>query len=47
MGIEETAEMWIRVEAFCDGLGDDGICKANPGGQTEPFSFRGNFPRGM
>jgi len=31
MGIEETAETWIRVEAFCDGLGDDGVCQANAG----------------
>jgi hypothetical protein len=26
MGIEKTAEMWVRVDLFCDGLSNDGIC---------------------
>ena len=26
MGIEKIAEMWIRIDLFCDGLGNDGIC---------------------
>ena len=26
MGIEKIAEMWIRINLFCDGLGNDGIC---------------------
>ena len=26
MGIEETAETWVRMDLFCDGLGHDGIC---------------------
>jgi hypothetical protein len=26
MGIEETAETWIRIDLFCDGLGRDRIC---------------------
>ena len=26
MGIEETAETWVRMDLFCDGLGKDGIC---------------------
>ena len=35
MGIEETAETWIRVEVFCDGLGDDGICPRGAGDELE------------
>ena len=26
MGIEETAETWIRIDLFCDGLENDGTC---------------------
>jgi hypothetical protein len=26
MGIEETAETWVRIDLFCDGLGDGGSC---------------------
>jgi hypothetical protein len=26
MGIEETAETWVRMDLFCDGFGHDGIC---------------------
>src|ERR1700691_3127228 len=26
MSIEETAETWVRMDLFCDGLGHDGIC---------------------
>jgi len=26
MGIEETPETWVRMDLFCDGLGNDGIC---------------------
>jgi hypothetical protein len=26
MAMKETAETWIRIDLFCDGLGDDGIC---------------------
>ena len=26
MGIEKTAEVWVRIDLFCDGLGNDGIC---------------------
>ena len=26
MGIEETDETWVRIDLFCDGLGNDGIC---------------------
>src|ERR1700733_3808921 len=30
MGIEETAETWVRIDLFCDGLGNDGICAGDP-----------------
>jgi len=26
MAIKETAETWVRIDLFCDGLGIDGIC---------------------
>jgi hypothetical protein len=26
MGTEETVETWVRLDLFCDGLGDGGIC---------------------
>lgn len=26
MALKETAETWIRIDLFCDGLGDDGMC---------------------
>jgi hypothetical protein len=30
MGIEETAETWVRIDLFCDGIGNDGICAGDP-----------------
>jgi hypothetical protein len=38
MGIKETAETWIRVEVFCDGLGDDGVCLVSAGDELERIS---------
>jgi hypothetical protein len=35
MGIEETTETWIRIEVFCDGLGEDGICPVRAGDELE------------
>jgi hypothetical protein len=35
MGIEETAETWVRMDLFCDGLSRDGICA---GDQLERIS---------
>ena len=26
MAIKETAETWVRIDLFCDGLGNDGTC---------------------
>jgi hypothetical protein len=26
MGIEESTEIWTRVDLYCDGIGDDGTC---------------------
>jgi hypothetical protein len=26
MAIVETSEIWVRIDLFCDGVGDDGIC---------------------
>jgi hypothetical protein len=38
MGIEETVETWVRVDLFCDGLGDDGICLLGADGELEGIS---------
>ena len=38
MGIKETAETRIRVEVFCDGLGDDGVCLVSAGDELERIS---------
>jgi hypothetical protein len=29
VGINKTAETWVRFDLFCDGLGNDGICVAD------------------
>jgi hypothetical protein len=29
--IKETAETWIRIDLFCDGVGNDGICLLGSG----------------
>jgi hypothetical protein len=29
MGIEETAETWVCIDLFCDGLGRDGVCASD------------------
>jgi hypothetical protein len=31
MAIEEFAETWIRVDLYCDGLGEDGTCVLDAG----------------
>jgi hypothetical protein len=38
MGIEETAETWIRIDLFCDGLGNDGTCLFGPRDEWERIS---------
>ena len=38
MGIEETPETWVRIDLFCDGLGDDGICLFGTDGALEAIS---------
>jgi hypothetical protein len=38
MGIEETAETWIRVDLFCDGLGNDGTCLCGAREESERIS---------
>ena len=38
MGIKETAETWVRIDLFCDGLGDDGICLLSADGELEGIS---------
>ena len=35
MSIKESAETWVRIDLFCDGLGRDGICA---GDQSESLS---------
>ncbi len=38
MAMEETAETWIRINLFCDGLGDDGICVRDASGDLRMIS---------
>jgi hypothetical protein len=38
MGIEERAETWVRVDLFCDGVGDDGICLLGASGESARIS---------
>ena len=38
MGIEETAETWIRIDLFCDGLGNDGTCLFGARDESERIS---------
>jgi hypothetical protein len=38
MGIEETAETWIRIDLFCDGLGNDGTCIFGARDESERIS---------
>ena len=38
MGIEQTAETWVRIDLFCDGLGDDGICLRGADGELRAIS---------
>ena len=28
--MEETTETWVRIDLFCDGLGDAGVCVRDP-----------------
>ena len=35
MGIEETAETWVRIDLFCDGLGDESPCLFGCGHEPE------------
>ena len=38
MGIEETAETWVRIDLSCDGLGDDGVCLRGADSELERIS---------
>jgi hypothetical protein len=38
MGMAETAETWIRIDLFCDGLGDDGTCVRGANGDLDRIS---------
>jgi hypothetical protein len=38
MGMAETAETWIRIDLFCDGLGDDGTCVRGTNGDLDRIS---------
>jgi hypothetical protein len=38
MGIEETAETWVRIDLFCDGLDNDGICLGSTADDLERIS---------
>ena len=35
MAIKVTAETWVRIDLFCDGLGNDGICLLGAGDEFE------------
>ncbi len=38
MAIKETAETWVRIDRFCDGLGNDGICLVGASDELESIS---------
>jgi hypothetical protein len=38
MGVEETAETWIRIDLFCDGLGNDRTCRFGTRDESERIS---------
>jgi hypothetical protein len=38
MAMEETAETWIRIDLFCDGLGGDGICVRDANDELDRIS---------
>ena len=38
MGIEETAETWVRIDLFCDGLDNDGVCLQGASDDLEGIS---------
>jgi len=38
MGIEETAETWIRIDLFCDGLDNDATCLFGARDESERIS---------
>ncbi len=46
MGIEETAETWVRVDLFCDGLGNDATCLFGAGDEPERISDVAPIQRG-
>jgi hypothetical protein len=46
MGIEETAETWIRIDLFCDGLGNDGTCLFGARDESERISDIAPTPEG-
>ena len=38
MAIKVTAETWVRIDLFCDGLGNDGICLLGASDELERIS---------
>jgi hypothetical protein len=38
MGMVKTTETWVRIELFCDGVGDQGICVRSPGDELDRLS---------
>jgi hypothetical protein len=46
MAMKETAETWIRINLFCDGLGDDGICVRDATGDLKTISDVAPTPEG-
>ena len=35
MALEESKEIWTRIDLFCDGIGDDGTCVTEDGCNSE------------
>ena len=38
MAIVETSETWVRIDLFCDGVGDDGLCVLSASNELDRIS---------
>ena len=38
MAIVETSETWVRLDLFCDGVGDDGVCVLSASDESNRIS---------
>ena len=46
MAIKETAETWVRIDLFCDGLGEEGTCVLGTGDELQRISDVAPTPEG-